>query len=1479
MKAVVTGASGLLGRQVVKAFENANCEVVGTAFSRAIGNLVKLNLTEVEAVKSFIDEQQPDVLVHCAAERRPDVAEKDQSGVLRLNVETPRNLASICKSKGVMLIYISTDYVFDGTSPPYEVDDKPNPLQFYGQTKLDGENVIREVYPDAVILRVPILYGATEYNGESAVNVLIDTVLSKKVSKVDNVAQRYPTNVADVARVLKDLAGNEKEEKIKNKQDIRGIYHFSAKESMTKYQMCETFASILNFPMDHLTPQNTVDPSASVSRPDNSHLSVKRLEEAGIDTHFSFGGLGDYFTLSTALFNWPEIAQATSFAGRPILDFLVALFATTLLEIPSYPIYLLSSSEKDQHHPLLEESAAEEDGDIEGQHVYKKTCMAFLKHPVTLYVALMTIIYTYGGARTNISTGSFYQVTYPKYIPKNQPVGCVVGGGSALPELFTDYDFWFNKSTKLVNAGAKLVLWSELVAVAKDKEEEAQLLQRAKTFAIENQVYITITYGLLEPVEQNKLVLITKEGKVAIDYNKAHPVPMVETQPPGEPIIQFVDTEDFGRIGAAICYDYNFPSFIRQASKLGVDVMLQSTWTWGPVGTYHAQTNSIRAVENGFTLFRCASQGLSGIFEPTVNGIFSQRVASLNAESYLFYLPIQKRVATLYGYIGDTFSYLRPIALLSINTHHNVMMKRGNANDHYLSFNSSMSHAELTSKIADSFQEFSSMLSQLSSAKPSTLAVPVTPPVLSPVPRSPKRHQRHTVAPLPSPPTTQSRHKSICKSMDSEEDRQSEKSANDLLSRVLLGDLEITDIPHCFIPKSLAVVVCKGKIEMLKRMIRLGMDLNSTENEHLGITPLMYAAYFGKIDCLRLMLEQPSILVNQQDKKGWTALMWGASGNQAESVQLLLKHNAEIIITKSGRTMVEYPICETIKSFIITRIKMKNQSNNSKASGVCEIVDKFNSIEHDLYDRYSINNCTHFLNSDQPSKQKDSFICDTQQDVPCEINRACSGAVGTEDEKGNDWKIRWIKRSVNFDWDHCLPDQMFVFSYDQVSLIVDQIFNLTTDDIKLLRYQDELSSELWAPANTVFLCARFAYYCFNRELLNGLLDAVITRLSKVIKGSYREIYCLSFWIANCCQLVGYLKKDAGLCIVTSNAQEALSTLIAEAYILFVKECQKKLEKILEASLMEYDPIQEHAEFSDDWQRFFFQRYSNVSLETIDEMCPQTVTQLLGHYQSILQSYHVLPVIIIQAMAQFFYYLSCELFNRILSHKRYLCRSKALQIRLNLSTVEEWVRNHKLPSSLNHAFEPLIQLLQLLQCLSQLTDVTTFTSTVYTFDKLNPLQINRCVQRYRYEVAEPKLPYHIESLSAQIANTNDPLPRGRRSTSDSKRSSVSSLNSLITPKSKRASIPEFSKEDKHDEEEGEQKNSKYLLPFSVFNTTALLQDWEEEKQKRLINQDDYSEAVYQEIKLKKLEEYDLLDRIVPSIPDEWLYNIDRKLQRY
>lgn len=306
------------------------------------------------------------------------------------------------------------------------------------------------------------------------------------------------------------------------------------------------------------------------------------------------------------------------------------------------------------------------------------------------------------------------------------------------------------------------------------------------------------------------------------------------------------------------------------------------------------------------------------------------------------------------------------------------------------------------------------------------------------------------------------------------------------------------------------------------------------------------------------------------------------------------------------------------------------------------------------------------------------------------------------------------------------------------------------------------------------------------------------------------------------------------------------------------------------SLMEYDSIHgdddnNPVQFVDDW-RFFFTKNSQTS-----SMNPQIVTDLLEETQQIMESYHVPAAVIIQAIAQFFYYLACELFNRMLSQRKYLCRSKALQIRLNLSVIEEWVKAERLPSSLNHAFEPVSQLLQLLQCLSQLDDMAIFTSTINTFDRLNPLQIIKCVQQYRYEVSEPKLPDHIKSLALQMMTLKK--TQSRRSLNDSKRLSASSLNSLLTPKNKRMSTPERLKAEEEEREEGEKKDSKYLLPFSVFSTNVLLQDWADKR--RSINQND---IIYQEIKLKKLEEYDLLDKIIPSIPDEWLYQLDRKLKK-
>jgi S-adenosylmethionine synthetase len=238
MRVIITGATGLLGRAVYTEFSKTEHEgiidlrVIGTGFSRTADPLVKLDLTDFSAVETFIANHKPNVLIHCAAERRPDVAAKNEAATLQLNIESSRLLGKLSKKYGFHLIYISTDYVFDGTSPPYETTDKPNPLQFYGKSKYSGELAIQEENSSAIILRVPVLYGPVLFNGESAVNILIDTIQSKKPASMDHFQRRYPTNVLDVAKMLLSMT-----EHIESKS-LQGVYHFSAKECMTKYDIC-----------------------------------------------------------------------------------------------------------------------------------------------------------------------------------------------------------------------------------------------------------------------------------------------------------------------------------------------------------------------------------------------------------------------------------------------------------------------------------------------------------------------------------------------------------------------------------------------------------------------------------------------------------------------------------------------------------------------------------------------------------------------------------------------------------------------------------------------------------------------------------------------------------------------------------------------------------------------------------------------------------------------------------------------------------------------------------------------------------------------------------------------------------------------------------------------------------------------------------------------------------------------------------------
>ncbi|QSZ32764.1 hypothetical protein DSL72_002343 [Monilinia vaccinii-corymbosi] len=292
--ALITGATGFLGKQVLKVFDRENWNVIGTGFSRAKPPaILKLDLGSESEVSKVLDESKPDAVIHCAANRFPDKCDNDPEGTRALNVAAPASLAEFCAARSILLIYISTDYVFPGTEgdAPYETTHPANPPNLYGETKYEGEKAVLAEYEKAgksglgVILRLPVLYGKGEPE-ESAVSVLVSSVWKAQEKdatvKMDHWALRYPTNTEDVGRVLADIASKYLESK--DPSSLPRILQFSSEDKFTKYEICKLFAEILGLPLDGMVANTEGnDPNARVQRPYDCHLSTTALKDLGIN--------------------------------------------------------------------------------------------------------------------------------------------------------------------------------------------------------------------------------------------------------------------------------------------------------------------------------------------------------------------------------------------------------------------------------------------------------------------------------------------------------------------------------------------------------------------------------------------------------------------------------------------------------------------------------------------------------------------------------------------------------------------------------------------------------------------------------------------------------------------------------------------------------------------------------------------------------------------------------------------------------------------------------------------------------------------------------------------------------------------------------------------------------------------------------------------------------------------------------------------
>lgn len=208
MKYLITGAGGQLGFDVKR-------ELLARGVASddiAAPSSKELDITDTEAVENYVENFQPDVIFHCAAYTNVDGAESNQEICHKVNVEGTRNLVNAAAKVEAKIIYISTDYVFDGESAdPYEVDAKTGPQSVYGRTKLDGEEVVRE-YLKHFIVRTAWAFGT---NGKNFVKTILRSGHGCAEVLVVDDQIGSPTYTVDLAKFLVDLA----------KSDKYGTYH------------------------------------------------------------------------------------------------------------------------------------------------------------------------------------------------------------------------------------------------------------------------------------------------------------------------------------------------------------------------------------------------------------------------------------------------------------------------------------------------------------------------------------------------------------------------------------------------------------------------------------------------------------------------------------------------------------------------------------------------------------------------------------------------------------------------------------------------------------------------------------------------------------------------------------------------------------------------------------------------------------------------------------------------------------------------------------------------------------------------------------------------------------------------------------------------------------------------------------------------------------------------------------------------------
>jgi dTDP-4-dehydrorhamnose reductase len=266
LKFLVTGSAGLVGQQVVKYLSKSN--QVFSCYNESkpeYGDSVKMDLKNYEMISSVLTEIKPDVVIHLGAMTGVDLCEKEKTSASEINTKATEIIAKECSKLNSFLVYVSTDYVFDGNFGMYKEDDVANPLGFYGKSKLEGEKAVQNFSTNWCIARTSTPFGLHPTKKSFPMWVIENL---QKQKQIDVLIDQFtsPTYIPNLSRMLIEIS----------ERRITGIIHAAGASKISRYQMASMVSDKLNLDGTLLKQISMNKMKWVAQRPKDSSLDVSR---------------------------------------------------------------------------------------------------------------------------------------------------------------------------------------------------------------------------------------------------------------------------------------------------------------------------------------------------------------------------------------------------------------------------------------------------------------------------------------------------------------------------------------------------------------------------------------------------------------------------------------------------------------------------------------------------------------------------------------------------------------------------------------------------------------------------------------------------------------------------------------------------------------------------------------------------------------------------------------------------------------------------------------------------------------------------------------------------------------------------------------------------------------------------------------------------------------------------------------------------